>query len=119
MTLSELVVGTTQWTYDPQYDSEWTVRYGYLDSKPEFYSNSAEQGVQSTVSYTHPIHTLYPPIHPLYTGDSFEGYDWRDKPCVDMWHREGLAHPLRRIRRFECHFDRPTSSSHGRRHAYA
>jgi hypothetical protein len=44
MTLSELVVGETAWTYDPQYDSDWTVKYGYLDAKPEYSSKGSEQG---------------------------------------------------------------------------
>lgn len=43
-TLSELVFGETKWTYDPADYSDWSIHYGYLDSKPIFTAKGPEPG---------------------------------------------------------------------------
>jgi hypothetical protein len=43
LTLSELVVGHHNWTYDAAEYGEWSLHYGYLDAKPQF-TGSAAQG---------------------------------------------------------------------------
>ena len=43
MTLKDLIVGTTKWTYDDYEYGEWSLKYGYLDAKP-LWSAVGDQG---------------------------------------------------------------------------
>mmetsp|Transcript_1648 Transcript_1648/g.2635 ORF Transcript_1648/g.2635 Transcript_1648/m.2635 type:complete len:589 (+) Transcript_1648:1216-2982(+) len=42
MLLSSIVVGSTNWSYDPAYYSEWSMKYGYLDGKPDYTAKSGD-----------------------------------------------------------------------------
>ena len=43
-TLSELVVGKTEWTYEAEEYGDWSLHYGYLDAKPLWYAPGPESG---------------------------------------------------------------------------
>lgn len=42
--LSDRVVGETHWVYDPADYSDWSLHYGYLDTKPTFTAKGPEAG---------------------------------------------------------------------------
>jgi len=44
MTLSEIVVGQTKWTYDDAALGEWSLHYGYLDAKPDYHTTDDSSG---------------------------------------------------------------------------
>lgn len=44
MTLSELLVGSTNWTLDDNEYPEWSIHYGYLDLKPIYVTNDPSLG---------------------------------------------------------------------------
>ena len=41
--LKDIIVGQTKWSYEPEEYGEWSLHYGYLDSKPYWYSKG-DQG---------------------------------------------------------------------------
>ena len=43
-TLSDLVIGKTNWKFDPMYYSEWSKKFGFLDTKPEYSSKGEDDG---------------------------------------------------------------------------
>ena len=43
-TLSELVVGKTEWLYEAEEYGDWSLHYGYLDAKPLWYAPGPESG---------------------------------------------------------------------------
>lgn len=43
-TLSELVVGKTDWLYEAEEYGDWSLHYGYLDAKPLWYAPGPESG---------------------------------------------------------------------------
>eukprot|EP01032_Pedospumella_encystans_P008276 gene8276-9842_t len=53
MTLSELVVGTHKWDYDPATLGEWSIHYGYLDAKPQFSGKAANGEIHFKITIHH------------------------------------------------------------------
>jgi len=44
LTLSNIIVGKTNWTYDADEVGDWSIHYGYLDSKPLWTGEGPEAG---------------------------------------------------------------------------
>lgn len=52
MTLKSLIVGTPQWDYEPQELGDWSLRYGFLDAKPYFFSKDRGNALELSFRVT-------------------------------------------------------------------
>lgn len=43
-TLSSIMVGNSNWTYEPEILGDWSLHYGYLDAKPLYYASGVTVG---------------------------------------------------------------------------